>query len=103
MHQFSIHTPAGTHLGFLIMLPDDVHEPTHGQLALKLLDNLPNMLHTAAQPLIEWANAGALTWIVGNQNVSVHDEDGELMGSIRQEWLIIKGAQFVLNDLEGAL
>lgn len=103
MHQFSIHTQTGAHLGFLIMLPSDEYEPNYGQLAIKLRDDLPPNLLSAAHALHDWAEYGMLNWLVEGDRVRVSNEENDLMGYIRQEWLIIDGARFVLNDLEGTL
>ncbi|ULJ70053.1 hypothetical protein MIS45_04300 [Wielerella bovis] len=103
MHQFSIHTQTGEHLGFLIMLPSDEYEPTCGQLAIKLRDDLPSTLLPATQALNDWAESGMLNWLMESDRVRVSNEENDLMGYIRQEWLIIDGTRFVLNDLEGSL
>ena len=99
MHQFSIHRPSGEHLGFLVMLADDEtsSHPESGQLALQI--------QPAAQgsALARLAQAQTLYWQLTRDHVRIHDEDGDYRASIRQEWLIIGGEHYQLNDLEGNL
>ncbi|MDK4687698.1 HLGFF motif protein [Kingella negevensis] len=99
MHQFSIHTQNDELLGFLIMLADDEYSPQSGQLAIKL----SSPVSSAAQPLEGWANESLLKWRITQDKISVYDYEDTLMGFIKQEWLIINGKHFLLNDLSTAL
>ena len=99
MHQFSIHARSGEHLGFLVMLADDETspQPESGQLALQI--------QPAAQgsALARLAQAQTLYWQLTRDHVRIHDEDGDHCANIRQEWLLIGGERYLLNDLEGSL
>ena len=99
MHQFSIHAPDGEHLGFLVMLADDetAPHPESGQLALQIQ---PAAKNTA---LARLAQAQTLYWQAAGDHVRIRDEDGDHRANIRQEWLLIGGERYLLNDLEGSL
>ena len=99
MHQFSIHARSGEHIGFLVMLADDetAPHPESGQLALKIQSAAQN---TA---LARLAQTQTLYWQLAGDHVRIRDEDGDHRASIRQEWLIIGGEHYQLNDLEGSL
>ena len=99
MHQFSIHRPSGEHLGFLVMLADDETAP-HPES-----ERLPLQIHPAAKntALARLAQAQTLYWQTSGDHVHIRDEDGDHRANIRQEWLIVGGEHYQLNDLEGSL
>ena len=99
MHQFSIHARSGEHIGFLVMLADDETspQPESGQLALQIQ---PAAKNTA---LARLAQAQTLYWQTAGDHVRIRDEDGDHRAHIRQEWLMVGGEHYQLNDLEGSL
>ncbi|WP_274585419.1 hypothetical protein V6667_05520 [Neisseria leonii] len=99
MHYFSLHSQNGSHLGFLIMLPDDENgrPPQSGRLAFKL-ENTPE-----AAPLAPYQGLETpLYWQVENGETVLSDGETAI-GRIRQEWLTVGGHTFTLNDLAGSL
>lgn len=101
MHYFTLNTPDDQHIGFLIMQPDEDSNGQSGQLALKLLDNLPPHLRASTQILAHWQAQAALSWEISGERVEVWDDEGDVCGYIRQEILSIGGHRFILNDLTG--
>ena len=97
MQQFSLSTPDGEHLGFMIMLADDEQTNQSGQLAIRL----SNFTHFPQ--LHDWEKEASLCWTVVNDKVQVRDSNNVLRGTIHQQWLSIGTERFLLNDLLGAL
>lgn len=105
MHYFSIHTREGSHLGFLIMLPDNEseHPPQSGRFAVKLQSEQPPQPTAAAQALLHCQNAETpLYWTVEKDHVALFDGNGAL-GRVRGEYLTISGQTLLLNDLTGTV
>lgn len=103
MYQFSLHTPEGEHIGFLIMLANDEQHPTNGQLALKLLSNLSAQLLHKHQPIVRLAREKTLFWTIASERVTLFDVEQTPCASIYQQWLNIGGEHYLLNDLTGTL
>lgn len=103
MHYFTINTEHDEHIGFLVMLPDDGGEQDapHGQFAIKLTENSNCLPFQAA--LTKWANNTELRWAIEGDFVQLYDENGENIGTIRQQNLKIGGKNFILNDLTGVM
>ncbi|MFC2389052.1 MAG: hypothetical protein ACFNNL_05035, partial [Kingella oralis] len=72
-------------------------QPESGQLALQIQ---PAAKNTA---LARLAQAQTLYWQTAGDHVRIRDEDGDHRANIRQEWLIVGGEHYQLNDLEGSL
>ncbi|OSI08372.1 Uncharacterised protein [Neisseria animaloris] len=103
MHYFSIHTQAGEHLGFLIMLPDNESEnpPQSGRFAVKLQSEQPPQNTAAVHALEPYQNAAQpLYWAVEKDCVALFDDESAI-GRIRNEYFSIGGQTLVLNDLTG--
>ena len=60
MHYFSLHTEDDEHVGFLIMYPHENSHHQSGDLAVKLREDLPEMLRRHVQVLAEWEKQPAL-------------------------------------------
>ena len=101
MHQFSIHTRSGEHLGFLVMLADDETSPQPERRAASPCKSNPPRKTPALARLAQGAKA--LYWQTAGDHVRIRDEDGDHRANIRQEWLIVGGEHYQLNDLEGSL
>lgn len=104
MHYFSIHTQAGEHLGFLIMLADDESEaqPQSGRFAVKLQSENEPRDKAAAGVLQALQDAEeALYWRVEKERVELFA--AEPVGTIRNEYLIVSGQTLVLTDLTGTM
>ena len=95
MQQFTINTPDGEHLGFLMMLADDEQTHASGQLAIKLTTNVQD------NRLTDWQNEGALFWAIDGDCVKVRDANDILRGTIRQQWLVIGSEHYLLENLTG--
>lgn len=105
MHYFSIHTQNGTHLGFLIMLPDDEQaaQTQGGRFAVKLQSENPQIDSAAAQALSALESADTpLYWTVEKDGVTLSNGESAI-GRIRNEYLSLGGQTLVLNDLTGTL
>lgn len=102
MHYFSLHAADGTHLGFLIMQPDD--NPTNGgRFVAKPVDNSPPDFATQIAELDNYSQPLATQiWSVEKDGVTLFAE-GCLKGHIRNEYLKLNGYTFILNDLTGAV
>ncbi|ASK28529.1 HLGFF motif protein [Neisseria chenwenguii] len=99
MHYFSIHTQSGSHLGFLIMLPDDESEtpPESGRFVVKLQNG-------AAFPALEnLQNPDApLVWRINKERIELFDGESNV-ATLRNEYLTIGGQTLLLTDLTGAM
>lgn len=105
MHYFSLHTQTDEHIGFLIMEADDENGQTDcGQFAVKLLGENPNAGEAEWRGLAQCAESeNALFWRAEGDRVGLYDADGQPLGTIRQQWLLMGQQRFVLNDLTGVL
>ncbi|QMT30675.1 HLGFF motif protein [Alysiella filiformis] len=101
MHTFSLHTHDDEHIGFVAMLPDD--EAQSGQLAIRLLSELPPHLGNVLGDLPHLAQQTDLHWHIDGDKVWVNDADGQNWGSIQQEIFRVGKQYFILNDLTGAI
>ncbi|UOO80799.1 hypothetical protein LVJ83_07310 [Uruburuella testudinis] len=105
MHYFSIHTQAGEHLGFFIMLADDETEqpPQSGRFAVKLQSETPPQDSAALNALSPYLNDEApLYWAAEKDHVALFDGQSTI-GRIRNEYLSIGGQTLLLNDLTGII
>lgn len=105
MNYFSIHNPAGEHLGFLIMLADDesAAQPQSGRFAVKVQSEFMPKDMAAVNILQTWENHSTpLSWNIRKERVDLFADDA-LIGSIRHEYLTLSGQLFVLNDLTGMM
>ncbi len=101
MHYFSIHTPSGEHLGFLIMLADDENEnpPQSGRFAVKLQSETPPQDIGALNVLAPYQHHGqALYWRAEKDGVYLFDEKNSI-GRLHQEFLNIAGQTLLINDI----
>ncbi|MDO5059481.1 MAG: hypothetical protein Q4D82_05995 [Neisseria sp.] len=101
MHYFSLHSEAGAHLGFLVMLPNDeraARSAQSGRFVVKLQEGAE---HPALEALSALQNPdGSQTWEVANERVQLY-AGGSPAGEIRQEFFRIDGHTLVLNDMTG--
>ena len=105
MHYFSIHTPAGEHLGFLIMLADDENEqpPQSGRFAIKLQSEALPQDTAAVRALAEYQDSEqALYWALAKDGINLFSEQ-ENIGRLRQEFLTISGQTLLINDISGMI
>lgn len=105
MQQFTLNTPEGIHLGFIVFLPDDEYEepPQSGvcMLRLQAADASSAELPTG-NPLQAWAEQ-TLLWRVEGDTLTIHDSTGHPVADLRQQYLRLAGRLFVLSDLNGNL
>lgn len=100
MDYFSISSPDGEHLGFLIIMADEGDDVSQsGEFALKLQDagQQERVLCLVEQ------DERALFWAMESDKLVLFNSDDEILGSIRQEWLTIFGHHFLLTDLTGTM
>ena len=93
MRQFTLSTPNGTLLGFLVLIADNDDEPISGSAMIQA--------HTAALPPEDAAPARALEALAGQ--LLVWQPHGGLAADIRQQYLRLGGHTLLLTDLEGNL
>lgn len=103
MNQFTLSDPAGRHLGFLVMMAEDEYDeaPAAGFAALRLSDEAP--AGSGGDALLAQTAGQTLTWRLDGDTVCLFGEDGEPLGHIRQEWLLLGKSRFLLGDLTGVL
>lgn len=105
MHYFSIHNPAGEHLGFFVMLPDDENEtqPQGGRFIVKLQSETPPQDKNAMRVLSEFEHLEqAFCWKIEKDKVILYD-DGGVLGSIQNEHLKIRNQSLLLSDMTGLM
>ena len=105
MHYFSIHTQAGEHLGFLIMLADDesAEQPQGGYLTVKLQSEETPQDQAAVAALLPLQSvATPLSWRIVKERVELLDGETPV-GTIRNKYLTLQGQTLVLNDLTGLM
>ncbi|EGV34707.1 HLGFF motif protein [Neisseria weaveri] len=105
MHYFSIHTLAGEHLGFLVMMADNEHEnpPGSGYLTVKLQSEQAPKDEAAAQAVHACETVDSpLTWLLEKNGIALYGGT-EPIGRIRNEYLTLHGQTLVLNDLTGMM
>lgn len=95
MHSFSIHTPQGAHIGFLVLVSDD-ETRQHGSLMLRGNES------AEAAALAAWQEC-ALTWHWQGDAAEIRTDNGTPAGSLKAEHLNLGGHTFILNDLTGQL
>lgn len=104
MQYFSLNTPEGAHLGFLVMLEDEGYggRPAQsGALAVKLHSENP-IPQSAAKILSPLSDpSAACTWEIGADCVEIYDAGGDAVGRIRQQYLTLGGRTFVLENMVG--
>lgn len=99
MQYFSITDTLDKHVGFLVMNFDDEEKQQSGQFAIQVVEN-----SQPEQVLLELQQyPHALFWQVDKDRVVLFDAEDKPLGSVRQEWLILSGKQFVLTDLTGTM
>lgn len=106
MHYFSIHTQTGGHLGFLIMLADDESQarPQSGRFAVKLQSEQPPDDEAAAAALrVLQEHAEPLFWRVEKDRIGLFGHGTGGIGTIRNEYLTLRGVTLLLNDLTGMM
>lgn len=100
MHYFSIHTQSGDLAGFFIMLADDESEaqPQSGRFAVKLQEGgvFADVLSPFEQTDIPQY------WRVVKDRIELFFDDTQV-GTLRNEYLLLAGQTFVLNDLTGTM
>ncbi|MDO4694218.1 MAG: hypothetical protein Q4A62_06275 [Eikenella sp.] len=105
MQQFTLSTPEGIHLGFIVFLPDEEYgEPPQSgvcMLRLQAADASPAGL-PAGNRLQAWAEQ-ALLWRVEGDTLTIYDPTGHPIADLRQQYLRWGGQWFVLSDLNGNL
>lgn len=105
MHYFSIHTQAGEHLGFFIMLADDETEnpPQSGRFMVKLQSEQAPQDQAAVGAVSPYQTTDTpFYWAVEKDYVALFDDEGAI-GRIRNEFLNIGGQTLLLNDLTGIM
>ncbi len=98
MHQFSLYTKNGTHIGFLVIQPDKDGSGTSaecGQIAVKVLSDCPD------NALSRLARENVLYFENTNGIVQVFDVYGMPRADIRQQWLNTEGEHYEMGDLDG--
>ena len=103
MRQFTLSTPNGTLLGFLVLMADNDDEPVSGSAMIQV--------HAAALPPEDAAPARALealagqllVWQLHGDGIALYDADGGLAADVRQQYLRLGGHTLLLTDLEGNL
>ena len=103
MRQFTLSTPNGTLLGFLVLMADNDDEPVSGNAMIQA--------HTVALPPEDAAPARALEALAGQllvwqphgDGIALYDADGGLAADVRQQYLRVGGHTLLLTDLEGNL
>lgn len=99
MQYFSISDTSGKHIGFLVMNFDDEDDKQSGQFAIRVVEN-----SQPEQVLLELQEyPRALLWQIDKDRIALFNAEDKPLGSVRQEWLILTGKQFVLTDLTGTM
>lgn len=105
MQQFTLNTPEGIHLGFIVFLPDNEYEepPQSGACMLRLqAADASSAELPAGNPLSSWAEQ-SLLWYIEGDSLTIHDQNGGQIAELRQQYLRLGGQLFVLSDLNGNL
>lgn len=92
MLEFSIHTPAGSMVGFLVALPEEGH-PEQGQLMLSL--DVPASEAGALAVL----SGQALAWEHRHGQVIIRDAEGCRRGRMIEDVLEVGGCRYRLQPL----
>lgn len=103
MRQFTLSTPNGTLLGFLVLMANNDDEPVSGSAMIQV--------HAAALPPEDAAPARALEALAGQllvwqphgDGIALYDAEGGLAADVRQQYLRLGGHTLLLTDLEGNL
>ena len=103
MRQFTLSTPNGTLLGFLVLIADNDDEPVSGSAMIQA--------HAAALPPEDAPSARAwealagqlLVWQPHGDGIALYDAEGGLAADVRQQYLRLGGHTLLLTDLEGNL
>ncbi|MDO4878763.1 MAG: hypothetical protein Q3966_05640 [Neisseria sp.] len=105
MQYFSINTPEGLHLGFLVMLEDegDGRTAQSGSLVVKLQSEspIPDFAERALSPLSD--PQAACSWEADADGADIYDAQGRALGRIRQQYLNLGGQMFVLENMVGLI
>lgn len=102
MQQFTLSTPEGRHLGFIVFLPDNEHEtPPQSGVCMLRLQAAEAALPEAA-PLPAWADQ-TLFWRTEGEALAIYDAGNQAVADLRQQYLRWSGRLFVLSDLSGNL
>ena len=103
MRQFTLSTPNGTLLGFLVLIADNDDEPISGSAMIQEhADALPPEDAASARALEALAGQ-LLVWQPHGDGIALYDADGGLAADVRQQYLRVGGHTLLLTDLEGNL
>ena len=103
MRQFTLSTPNGTLLGFLVLMADNDDEPVSGSAMIQVYAaELPPEDAVPARALEALAGQ-LLVWQPHGDGIALYDAEGGLAADVRQQYLRLGGHTLLLTDLEGNL
>lgn len=110
MFYFSISDCNNNHLGFLVLTGEEVHnageiKSASGYFAVKLDGNSEHSDNSSngQQVLYELSKKPLLLWHRHHDDIQLADADGHIIGKLHQQFLQLKGYNFLLNDLTGVI
>lgn len=102
MQQFTLSTTDGLHLGFMVFLPDNRHDPQPQSGTCMLRLQAADADGMQAARLLNPHDGAPLTWRIERETLHLYGADGGFLADIRQQYLRIGGAVFRLDDLQGS-
>lgn len=108
MLYFSISNTDNRHLGFLVLMDEEDSTYADGAVGYYAIKAQADENDQLTSPL-EWqiltglAQQAGLKWHRQNDHVQLCDQDNKIIGRIQQQYLILQGRHFLLNDLTGTV
>ncbi|MGE9658680.1 hypothetical protein BGI05_05555 [Snodgrassella alvi] len=108
MFYFSINSPDNCHLGFLVLMDEDNSAYTDGATGYYAVKAQADETDQQACP-VQWqilqqlSVQDSLRWFRKADYVQLCDAENNIIGRLQQQYLILCGQHFILNDLTGTL
>ena len=105
MQQFTLNTLDGTHLGFMVFVPDNEHDPQpqSGSCMLRLQAAEAGSLPEQVAQVLTPYTSSILSWHISGEVLSLCDAEGSIIADLRQQYLRIGGLTLQLTNLNGNL
>lgn len=103
MRQFTLSTPNGTLLGFLVLIADNDDEPISGSAMIQAHTAALSPEDAAPARALEALAGQLLVWQPHGEGITLYNAEGGLAADIRQQYLRLGGHTLLLTDLEGNL
>ena len=98
---FALQNDQGKQLGFLLMVADETQAHT-GECLIRLLAEDEVLAQSpAGQLLNSLQSSQPIVWCFDGQKTLLVDQEGQFIGSIKEQTLTIQAMRFLLVDLAG--